>query len=117
MKLEQVKKAEDVKLDGITVIVDKNASGIMNLTLTDAAGNLLRIDQGSYELIKAWVPAAKKTERRFVLTGIVYGAEYRHGFKTQVEALSMRTKIEENFDGEDPTPKLAITEEQVEVED
>lgn len=63
MKFKSVKKASEIKLDGVKIELDTVDGSIKGLTITDAKGNLLRVAERSYSLYVE-VPAPPETEKK-----------------------------------------------------
>lgn len=107
-----VKNASEIKLDGITVALDKANDSLKAVYLSDGKGGVLRIVLDSYSIC-AQVPAPPKKEKRYVLRGTVDGiGRIERQFESQFDADQARREIESKLRGDFD---FTVTHEEVEL--
>lgn len=109
-----VKKAEDIVLDGIEVLITKNETGIRTVTLADKSGHQVVFLSSEYGSLRCEVPAPPKMVKRYRLHGKVLGIETSVLCDTRAEADSRKGYYEDNTSESDHSDThLAIEEIEV----
>lgn len=94
MNWETVKANKDAAvLDGIEIEIDKSDSSTTAVTMTDKAGNRLRLRMDSYTL-RVEVPAKPKTEKMWALRGEFKGLPVDETFESAYRAENRRDELE-----------------------
>ena len=105
MLWQTVKHSKDVVLQGISIEIDKVNSSFSLVTLTDAAGNKLRIRQESYNM-QVEVPAKPEKEKKWAVRGEFKGLQVDETFDGKYEAESRRDDLDSS---------LTVEETEVEI--
>ena len=86
MKYTIVKKASDVKLEGVKVTFDQTDASVVAVYLKDAKGNVVRI-KAPYSQVQIEIPVPPEIEKRYVVTADVPGlGEVKKTFTNESEA-------------------------------
>lgn len=93
MKFKAVKSADEIKLDGVTIELDKTGDTINGLTITDAKGRLLRIAKRNWSDIALEVPAPPETIKMHIVSGDLLGLPVREQFAESYEATNRASAI------------------------
>lgn len=98
--LVTAKRLQDVKLDGIKVDWEKRDSNVIAITLTDAAGNMVRIARASFysDALAMFVPEPPKFEDRWILSGTFAGCHVRRTFDAQQAAEETKREFPRDAD-------------------
>lgn len=112
MNLTNVKKASDLKLDGIAFDCEFRDKSLAAVTLTDKSGNFVRFTVDSYNF-KALVQAPPETKTVHVVSAKVrvLGTPIREEFDEAYEANSRRSELEQS----DVCDDVAVKTEDVEI--
>lgn len=112
MNLQSVKKASDLKLDGVTFDCEYRDKTLSAVTLTDKSGNLVRFVLENYS-VRALVPAPPEKKTVHVVTAKVrsVNAPIREQFDEIHEANERRSEL----DRADVCEDIAVTQEEVEI--
>lgn len=92
MNWTNVKKASDIELSGIEVLIDKTDNTINVVTLTDACGNTIRIRMSSYTMYVE-VPAKPVMVKHYAVQGKVAGLTVSETFESKYEADNRRDEL------------------------
>jgi hypothetical protein len=105
MKLETIKKAEQINLQGITAEAEILDGNVKAYHLTDAAGRRVTFTDNGYCGVRALHPAPPKLVKRWQLAGEFRGLKVCEAFESEPEARERRNAIEDY----PSTPELTIT--------
>lgn len=112
MNLKTVKKATDMKLEGVSFECEFRDGSLAAVTLTDKSNNLVRFVLENYN-VRALVPAPPAKKTVHVVSGKVraVGTEIREEFDEAYEANSRRSELEQA----DVCESVAVAVEEVEI--
>lgn len=109
-----IKSASEIKLEGVTVTLDKVNDCLKGVYIADGSGGMCRIVLDSYSL-SAQIPAPPKKEKRYVLRGTIDGiGRIDRQFEQQWDADQAKRDIEGKLRGDSD---LTVTQEEVEIAD
>lgn len=115
MRYDNAKGPALVKLDGIKVDFEMVGGALRAVTFADARGNHVKVCREGYSGIECLIPAAPKTEERFVLHGEVEDiGNVRKVFQYKHEAEAARDEIVGKLRID---PELKIDKADVEIDD
>jgi hypothetical protein len=116
MNYDSVKISSEVKLEGVTVDIEKRAGNVNSITFTDAAGNTVKVAKDSYSEIAILVPAKPKKETKYAVAGKVLGiAEHKEVFDTQYDAQARLNEILKENNYPDKDAGLEVKPVEVEI--
>jgi len=67
MKFKSVKKVQDLKLEGVTFEMELLDKQLQSVTLTDGAGNVVKLSKQGYGDFAAFVPQPPEMVKKFEL--------------------------------------------------
>lgn len=75
MELRTIKNANEAKLKGITIEVERRDGQFYAVTLRDEAGGFLRIAKNDYSSVSVYVPQEPKEVTKFRVQGEIAGVK------------------------------------------
>lgn len=109
MKAQTIKSATQIKLQGVAAEVRFVNGNVRQVTLTDAGGFVLTIEEGKYGGLDVSVPAPPKTVKKFKLLGRIENLPVDELFPDKQRAESRRSHLE----SVDPSSTLEVLEVEV----
>lgn len=107
MRFATVKKQSDITPLGVQCVADFTDGTVKVLTITDPAGNVLRVRVDSYSMIVE-VPAPPATKKVCRLSGTVAGVPVSHDFDDVYQAQRARDNYLTCLRDPDKDAKLSI---------
>lgn len=92
MKWQRIKKHSDIKLGGVRVEIEEVDRSVKSVTLTDAAGNQMKVALDGYSMI-AMVPAQPEMKDAWLLSGTYKGLQVREYHESEYAATSRRAEL------------------------
>ena len=99
MRFVTVKRATEIKLEGVRVSLDIVNGLQRGILITDGKGGVLRVRLAGYSDLSIEVPAPPEVEKKHKLTGSVLGIQVDKTFDDQFEAQREQIKLEEAAPG------------------
>jgi hypothetical protein len=98
----QIKKAEDLTLDGVTFEIERRDGNIVSVTATDAKGRSLQFrGTGWDQRLGVFVPEAPKTKTVHVVTGKIDGADISKTCDTADSATDAKNALVDEHNARD----------------
>lgn len=95
MNLQTIKKADEIKLAGISAELENRDGSLFSVTLTDANGTFVKVSQGRYSDIQIMAQAPPKKIKKFALTGKLLGiAPFSEQFDDEFAASTRKSELE-----------------------
>lgn len=115
MKFDSVKRADQLKLDGVSFQLEFLDKELTQIVMTDGSGNIVKVAKNGYSYMQAYIPAKPEIEKKWRVSGSVGDiGKVQEDFKNQYDAESRKTAIESDFPYSDKV-KIEVAEVDVEI--
>jgi len=111
MEFTSIKNKSEIVLKGVTVEIERHDSVIRAITLTDADGNVLKINHGDYSGLKVMVPTKPKQVEKFAVKGNLLGINVNEQFDDKFEAEQRVNEINRKFDTDVAVQPVMVDED------